>query len=255
MKYIKYSLVVFLCLFSFYFSDRAILFIENQSPIMKTIRQNSASLKTDAVNAIIEGNTIIPGKNGRIVNERESYLKMNDFGAFNETFYVYDAIKPEISLYDNLDKIIIGSSDNQSVALIIESDDLATYLDDEGIFYSKIIYMADEVEDDRDYINGNANTREYEDLNSLLKRKKLNNKICLIGYSNLSLCKEYKYFLVSPTLTIYKSNLANAKSQISGGQIIHLTKDLSLSEAKVIINQIRYKDLNFVYLSTLIDEE
>ncbi len=255
MKYIKYAFVVFLCVFSFYFSDRVIIFVENQSPIMKEIKANSESLRSEPVNAVIDGNTIVPGQNGYEVNERESYLKMNEFGAFNDTFYVYDAILPEVSLYDNLDKIIIRSSKNDSVALIVESAELAEYLDSVGITYSKIIYEADEAIEDQEYLNGNAYEEDFDELNSFFKRKKMNNKICVIGYSNLSLCKKYEYFLVSPSVVVYPSNLADAKSRLSGGDIVLLSDSLSLGEAKIIVNQLKYKSLNFVELSTLISEE
>ena len=50
------------------------------------------------VDAIIDDNTIIPGIKGKKINERESYLKMNEFGAFNINFLQYDYQKPNISL-------------------------------------------------------------------------------------------------------------------------------------------------------------
>lgn len=255
MKYIKYTLVVILCVFSFYCSDRLILYVESKSPIMKSIKESSASKESSPVNAVINGNTIIPGKNGKVVNERESYLKMNDFGTFNETFFVYDKIKPEISVYDHLEKVIVGGNDSKSVALISDNEEVITYLNDEGINYSELIYEARDDLLDNEYINGNASLDKFELLNAYLKRRKKNDKICLIGYSNISLCKELKYFLVSPTISVYKSNLAYAKTQIAGGQIIFLTEGLSLSEAKIIINAIRYKDLAIVPLSKFISEE
>ena len=121
MKYFKYALVITLCVLSFYASDRLILYVENLSPLMKEIKMYEDTLYESPVNAIIEDNTIISGKNGRELNKRESYLKMNDFGSFNETFFVYDYIKPDISLKDNLDKIIIGNVDNSKIALIVDN--------------------------------------------------------------------------------------------------------------------------------------
>lgn len=254
MKIVKYCLVIFLCLFSFYFSDRVILYIESKSPIMQEIMSVSDSFKSEPVNAIIKDNTIVPGKNGKVVNERESYLKMNDFGAFNNTFLVYDDIKPDVSLYDNLDKVIVGGADNNSVALIVLEDEIATLLDKEDILYTKVIYEVDEVLNGA-YINGNTDKSNFKELNSFLKRKKLNDKLCLVGYSNMALCRDNKYFLISPTLTVYSSNLAYAKTQISGGKIILLGNGLNSTEVKIIISAIKHRDLTFKYLKDFISEE
>ena len=38
MRYVKYGLVIVLCVFSFYFSDKLILAVENMSPIMKEVK-------------------------------------------------------------------------------------------------------------------------------------------------------------------------------------------------------------------------
>ncbi len=114
MKYLKFTLLLFLCVFSFYMSDRILLIVEEASPLMQTINQVEDFDEYEPIDAKIEGNTIIPGKKGRVINKRETYLKMNDFGAFNETFYVYDYISPGVSIEDNLDKIeyINGCLDN-----------------------------------------------------------------------------------------------------------------------------------------------
>lgn len=139
MKYIKYTLLIFLCVFSFYISDTLLLYVENSSPLMQTINEYQNLDEYEPVNAIVDGNTIIPGKKGRVVNKRESYLKMNDFGTFNETFFVYDYIDPEVSLQDNLDKVIIGALDKTKIALVVDSDKFDDYLYDSKIYYSKLV--------------------------------------------------------------------------------------------------------------------
>lgn len=92
MKYIKYALVITLCVLSFYASDRLILYVENLSPLMKEIKMYEDSLYESPVNAIIEDNTIITGKKGRELNKRESYLKMNDFGSIKSMNNKYTII-------------------------------------------------------------------------------------------------------------------------------------------------------------------
>lgn len=253
MKYVKYGLVIFLCVFSFYISDTAIIMVENMSPIMKEVKKYSDNY-VEPVNAIIEDNTIIPGTNGTKLNERESYLKMNEFGTFNETFLVYDYIKPDISLYDNLDKVIIKTNKTSEVALIVLDSKWDSYFKENKIKYTKVIKTSEDIDSSISYINGNGGADEFNKLNSFLKKNNLNSKICLVDHSNIASCKSNKYFIVKPTIEISHSNLASVKKNISGGDILLLNSTLSLSEVKVIISHIKYNNNSIVSLSDLIKE-
>lgn len=256
MKYIKYSFLIILCVGSFYVSDQLLLYVESLSPLMQTINEYEDYGEELPVNAIIDGNTIIPGKNGKVINKRESYLKMNDFGTFNETFFVYDYIKPDISLKDNLDKIIIGSSDTTSVALIVDNEPFEKYLLQQKIFYTKLADDEEDVIDNEfiEYINSISDEEDFYDLNYYFKRKKVNKKMCLVGYSNMKACKDNNYYLITSSLDFYKSNIAMNKSKISGGSIIFIHDNLSLSECKIILNEINYNNLGIVKLSEFISE-
>ncbi len=253
MKYVKYSLVIFLCIFSFYISDMAILMVENMSPIMKQVKTYSNNY-VEPVNAIIEDNTIIPGSNGSKLNERESYLKMNEFGTFNETFLVYDFVKPDVSLYDNLDKIIIKTNKKHEVSLIILDEKWESYLKENKINYTKVIRDYDNLDQGSSYINGNMDADKFNKLNGYLKKNKMNSKMCLIDYSNIASCKSNKYFLIKPTIEVNHSNLASVKKKIEGGNIILLNSSLNLNEVKVVINHIKYNNLNIIPLEELIKE-
>lgn len=256
MKNIKYLVLIVMSVFSFYISDKLLLMVEGMSPLMQTINEVSDFKEYEPVNAIIEGNTIIPGKKGRTINKRETYLKMNDFGTFNETFFVYDYKKPDVSLYDNLDKIIIKGNSKSEVSLIVEGNAYDEYLNDNKVNYTKIIDDGDDIlkNDSVSYINGNLEERDFYDLNYYLKRSKKNSKICLVGVTNLNICNELKYYLIEPNVDLYHSNVANVKLNIEGGDIIHVHDNVSLSELKIIINEINYKGLKIVKLSELIKE-
>lgn len=256
MKYIKYMLLIFLCVFSFYVSDSLLLYVENSSPLMQSINEYQDLDEYEPVNALVDGNTIIPGKKGRVVNKRESYLKMNDFGTFNETFFVYDYIDPEVSLEDNLDKVIIGALDKTKISIIVDTDKYDDYFYDSKIYYSKLVSSNTQITENEyiEYINGNIDEDTFYDLNYYLKRSKVDNKICIIGSSNIKACKANKYYLIDPSINLYHSNVAAIKSKISGGNILYIHDDVTLSELKVIINEINYKRIDIIKLSDLIKE-
>ena len=121
MRKLKYLVLIVMSIFSFYISDKLLLMVEGMSPLMQTINEVKDFKEYEPVDAVINGNTIIPGKKGRTINKRETYLKMNDFGTFNETFFVYDYQEPEISLKDNLDKIIIKGNMNVKAKQLVTS--------------------------------------------------------------------------------------------------------------------------------------
>ena len=179
MKNVKYAVLIVMSIFSFYISDKLLLMVEGMSPLMQTINEVKDFREYEPVNAIIEGNTIIPGKRGRTINKRETYLKMNDFGTFNETFFVYDYQEPEISLKDNLDKIIIKGNNNSAISLIVDTDIFDEYLKGENIKYTKLINDENKIKksDLINYVNANGDETDFYDLNYYLKRNKINNKI------------------------------------------------------------------------------
>ena len=64
MKNVKYVILIVMSIFSFYISDKLLLMVEGMSPLMQTINEVKDFREYEPVNAIIEGNTIIPGKEG-----------------------------------------------------------------------------------------------------------------------------------------------------------------------------------------------
>ena len=97
---------------------------------MQSIHEEKDNYEEDFVNALIDGDYIIPGINGLEVNARESFYKMQELDTFNQYYLVFDQIKPEISLQDHKDKIIYqGNSKLKKVSLILsEEGEISEYL-------------------------------------------------------------------------------------------------------------------------------
>ena len=255
MKKIKTAVVIILMLFSFYLSDKITSLAINKNPIMEKSKENSKSLTVMSENAIIKENTIIPGINGKEIDQEASFFKMREFGAFNNTFLIYKDIKPNISLEDNKDKIIIkGNHKKREVSIIIEDEE---YL--KNYFYKKNIDVTIMAKiktrfNDFEYINAENTKKSFDDLESILKKNKINKKICIINFSNIEACKEKDYYLVDATITVNNSNLINNKKEIQNGSIILINNNLSKENLNILLNQINYLDLKVVYLSQLIKE-
>ncbi len=253
MKYFKLIGIMSLLVFSFYLTDLATEFAINSNPLMQTIKDNSKNYNTTSVNATINNNTIIPGIKGKVVNEMESFLNMKDFGSFNSNYLLYDFIEPEVSLNDNKEKIIIsGNKKLRQVTLLVRDTNLIEYLKNNKYKYTKLIKYDDLL--DKDNVNIESDRLKFLDVDTLLNKKKLNNKICVIDYSNIENCKKKKYYIVKPNIVIKNNNMVSNISNIDNGSIIYLSDNLSLDNLKIIINLIKRKDMKLVYLSEIIKE-
>lgn len=255
MKYFRLIGIMSLLVFSFYLTDFVTELAINTNPLMQTINKNSKNYRETSVDAIIENNTIIPGIKGKKVNEMESFLNMKDFGSFNINYLVYDSIKPEISIEDNKDKIIISGNKNirQITILIKNNNDIEGYVQTKNIKYSKLITTKDNIIIGEN-INIETNKKMFENLDILLNKKELNKKICIINYSNIEACKKKEYYLVKPNIYLRNVNFIESLNNIENGSIVFIDDKLSLENFKLFENKIYNSDLNFVYLSKIIKE-
>lgn len=254
MKKIRYLLFAIFVISCFYFTDKILLFIENKNPLMQEIVNNSSDYNTKSVNATINGNTIIPGIKGQEVNYHKSFIKMEEFGAFNKAYLVYDMINPQVSLSDNKDKIIIkGNQSKRGVSLIVEeNEDVIKYLDNNNIKYDYLTKLDSNLDIKREYINIEENDKNFSDLNTILNRRKINSKICLLNYSNKEICQNNNYFLVKNSLS--SDNVLELINTINSGDIILIKSNLKENDLKLILNEINRLDLEIMYLSELISE-
>lgn len=255
MKFFRLIGIMTLLVFSFYLTDFVTELAINTNPLMHSIKNNGYSYETLSVNAIINDNTIIPGIRGKKVNEMESFLNMKDFGAFNSNYLVFNSIKPDISIEDNLDKIIIsGNKNKREISILIMNNiDVLEYIKDNNIKYSKLIDIKDEL-DINENINIENNKDKFDDLDTLLKKKKINKKICIINYSNIEQCKKNKYYLVKSNITLKNTDFNSTLNKIDIGSIILIDDNLSLENFNIFFKTMKKRDINFVSLSELIKE-
>lgn len=118
------SLLV-LVLFSFFYTDRVMNFINKKDPLMNKIDLLKDKYEVLPVNAVLDSNTIIPGVKGKSVDLDKSYENMKVSGIFREDYLVYNDILPSEMLSNNMDKYIIGgnTSSNRVSLLVITNYD------------------------------------------------------------------------------------------------------------------------------------
>lgn len=255
MKKTKYILLLTLSVFSFFITDKVLIFIDEQKPLMKEIKLNASKYETLPVNSVIENNTIIPGLNGKEVDYKKSLVKMEDFNVFNESFLQFNVVSPEVSLKNNKDKIIIkGNSKKRSVSLVLEEDkEKEEYLDDNSIEYDLVSKLETDFTKKREYLNSYKDKENYDALETILKKHKINSHICTTLHNDYDYCLKKEHYIV---LLTNDNLMINEKiNKISSGDIIYIPKNMKLVNLKLIVSEIERQDLKIVYLSTLISEK
>ena len=255
-QFFKYLGLAAIVLFSFYYTEKIALLVQSKSPIMKTIVEYKEKNNILSVNAEIIGETIIPGLDGQTINEEKSFVKMKEFGTFNDYYLVYDKVKPKISVDNNLDKTIIkGNKNKKSVSLIVSNNEQAiAYLKSKGTVFSALVIEETYSNNSYELINAETNSSKFSNVESLLNKDKKNTKICLITDQNHQLCRKNKHYLVKATHTLTASNLLSIKTTVESGAIILLEENATISDINILIKQIEFQGLKIISLSNLISE-
>ena len=229
--------------FSFYYTDKIALIVQEKNPILQEIKSKENELLIDSKDATVVNNFIIPGIKGSKVNVEKSFNKMKSLNAFNEYYLVYDDVKPSISIEDNKDKIIIsGNKSKKQISVIIEyNEDLIINKNN----YDKNIKF--------ELINNEKDVKKFKQVETLLNNDKINKKLCLYNQSNQDICKSKGNYIIKNTHYL-NDNIYDIKNTLENGSIILIKKDTNLKDIKILLNQIKFQDLEIVYLSDLIKE-
>jgi len=254
-KYYQYLGLALIMAFSFYYTEKISYIVLNKNPLMITINEEAINYNVTSVNAEIVGDYITPGINGLKVNARESFYKMNELDVFNKFFLVFDQVKPDVSLEDNKDKIITsGNKKIKKISLVLETEnEISVYLKNNNVKASLLVNL-NTYQKDNFFEVINNEFENFKALENTLNLNKENKNLCVINDYNKDICLKYKNYLVEPNLKLNSSNLVNIKNKIDSGVIIFIDNSATLSDVKILLKEIKYKDLEVVYLSDIISE-
>lgn len=243
-------------MFSFFYTEKIANYVLENNELYKEIDEEKDAYEIASVNALIEGDYIVPGLNGQVVDVKNSYYNMKDMEVFNSYYLMYEATYPKISLDNNKDKIINkGNALKNSVAFILEYDEeLVNYFSSNNYEASVIVTMDTFNKNSKlEQINGEID--DFGKLESLINKYDTNSNVCYVNESNLEVCKKNGKYLVTSDNVINGSNTIDIKNNIESGNIYYVSKNIDVKNIQLIINSIIYKDLDIVKISELIKEE
>ena len=240
--------------FSFYYTDKISSYVLETNQLYKEIESKAKDYYVASIPAVIDNNYIIPGLSGSKVNIKDSFFNMKSINTFNDAYLVYKEIIPKNSIKNNIDKIIKrGNTNKLGITFIIEQDeDIKKYFINNNI-------NADILIDESSFLTNssleqlNNDVNNYKSVEKLLDDNNLNTNICIINNNIENNCRELKKYLIKPKI-LNNNTFYNIKNNITSGDIILIKKGTNIDNIKVLIDNVKFRDLNIIYLSQMIDE-
>lgn len=272
--------IVSLACFSFVFTEKTAVTLRDNDSLMKVIKEKSEVYKIESENAKVEDDTIIPGLNGKSINNNKSYDNMKRLNEFNEKLLIYDLIFPEISIKNNYNKYIIsGNSRKNMVSLIFKVDvnsdvnallnatesniPLNIFIDGNWLEKNEITlkkltnlnYIIGNLSYNGDYTNSG-----FVWINTIINRySKQEHNYCYMEEKNekfLNICSLQKSYTILPSLITDSNPLIEVKNKLKSGSIISLKiNKQTINELPLIINYINSKGYRIVDLDELLSED
>lgn len=276
-KLIRILFILLLSIFSFYYTNKSIELIREQDPIMKQIKTTSNKYNVEAVNAVIEDNTIIPGLTGKEINYQESYTKMKQYGTYNEVLTILKDVEPTISIEDYYDKYIIsGNPEKKSVALVFPvkkstPQSIVSILNNNSVnatFFIDGYYLENNYPEiatmknfELELLSYNSDYDELyfssskEYLESLTSQKL---KYCYSEYDKeeiITLCQKLNMHTIIPTIQINSSLYQEIKEKLTNSAIISIPiSESTVKELDVTIKYIKSRGYTLETLEELLSE-
>lgn len=284
MKNKPYLTVIGICLltvFSFYYTNKLIEFSKSKDPIMIEIMKNKDDYNKLSIDALINNNYITPGSEGLEVDIDKSYNKMKKLGKYNENLYVYNIVKPTISIKDNYDKFVInGNITKKEVSLVFKAEDLKNIENINKILFnnnvSATFFIDGNIKDDdinilkildesNNYFGNLGYNKKYsiktiKYTNALLDRiDDDNHNYCYVEKDDINVlktCSEVKMYTIKPMVVSNIFPFTYIKQNLENGKIFSLdTNSYTLKQLDLIIKYVRQKGYDFVTLEEILNEK
>ena len=256
-SYLKYMLVIFFTIFSFYYTDKVIELSNYNDTILASINDYASLNDTKCIEGIINEYGIVLGLDGISVDKNKSYSNMKGIG-FREDLLEYKKDKCILNIKDNLDKYIIKSNNYQNnISLVIDIDSLKYYNDMIDIANKENVKLNILVNNNNiDYIDIKNNILFKTNTNNIKEFKNKVKYFYCVKYDDFEIidyCKKEKINSINMINYIDKDLLSNTKKILDKGIIIFIKENNNnLNEFLSTIKYIKSRGYNIVSINELL---
>lgn len=265
---------------SFFVTEKTANVVKDADTIMIEIKKKNDSVAYDAIDATIDGNTIIPGISGKEVDIDKSYDKMKRYGSYLESLLEYKLVAPQVSLSKNYDKYIISGNPTKNMVtfifLVEESDDVEEVIKQlektntpanfflDGNWFEKNNSKVLELIEDGYEVGNLSYGRNYQDssfvwMDTIIKKVgKQKNSYCYSEEENLQdleVCALNHNHTIMPSIVIQNYPSKEVKEQLEPGSIIAFPiNNTVIQELSTIIRYVESKGYKIVNLKEHLTE-
>lgn len=251
--------ITIICM-SYIISNKTTTVVKDIDTLLTELKSQSKKYEQQPINAKIKNNTIIPGLYGKKINIDKTYKELKKIGMINEKYFIYDEIKPEISIEKQYNKYIIsGNPEKKMISIIIlvqEDDNISRILEIIEKNEIKVNFFIDD-----EWLKNNQ-----EQFNEIIKKGQFinNNNFKIQNYCYteeenpkiLESCKEQKKYTIKPEIIISNNPLKELKKKIKSGSIISLSiNETTEKELELMVNYINTKGYKIETLSNHLSEK
>ncbi len=252
-SYLKYILVIFFALFSFYYTDKVIELSNYNDTILTSINDYASLKDTKCREGMISSDGIVLGLSGINVDKNKSYSNMKGIG-FKEELIEYKKEECILNKENNLDKYIIsGNKYKNNVSLVINIIN--------GKYYENMISLNENINllvdvnmienlENKNNLLFKGNKEEFK-----IFRKNVDSFYCVkVDNDVIDFCKKNKVNSIKPINFIHKDLLLNVKKILENGIIIFIDENsCNLNELGSTINYIKSRGYSIVNINQLLD--
>lgn len=273
------GMFVLVC-FSFFFTEKTVTVVKDQDSIMVRIKEASSEYVMIREDAVIEGDTIIPGIASKVIDEESSYLRMKRYGSYNPSLLVYKDVMPEISLYKHYNKYVISGNPMKNMVSLIfiveENDDITKVLKilDEkkvkgtffldGYWFEKNNDMVNTLIHAGHTVGNYSYGKDYTNssfvwMDTIIKKVgNQKNSYCYNVEDDreaLEICSRNKDYTIRPSIIIKEQPMIEMKKGLDSGSLISMeVEDKVIMELYLMIDFIHGKGYTLVSLEEHLKE-
>ena len=223
---------------------------------------------------------IVPGLSGKTIDFNKSYVKMKEYGKFNENLLVYKKTLPKETLENNTSKFVIrGNKEKRMVSLIFlvdEEDNInsilsilkkhdtkATFFID-GNWLEKNVEVLDTLIKNHHTVGNLSYHRDYQNssfvwIDTIIKKiGKQKQSYCYSDNKDtnvIDICHLYQDITVTPNIIVKENPLLEVQKNLSSGSLISLeVNETTEKELSLVIRYIQSRGYQLENLNTHIME-
>lgn len=255
--------LITLFVFSFIYTEKTKVVVQEMDDLMIELKSKSTLYEVKPKEANIVKDTIVPGLAGKRVDLNKSYVKMKEYGKFNENLLVYEKTLPKETLPKNTSKFVIrGNKEKRMVSLIFlveEEDNIDTILSIlnkyqtratffiDGNWLEKHVEVLDKLIQNHHTIGNLSYQRDYQDssfvwIDTIIKKiGKQSQSFCYSETKDTKvtdICHLYQDITIIPNIIVEEDPLSEVQQQLSSGSLIAL--EVNETTEQQLPSMIRY---------------